>query len=615
MSNLKSLLKKSFSLLLSFAMFIPMAVTTHSYDNESYDLTYDGIKEKGPNSTAIQKLIDKDGKEILAFCIDLETSTSKGHKYARMDINDASYYPIANSDRIRSIIKNSYPFITISEMSKRSNISNLSQNEAINATQFAIWHYSNSKIKLDFSECTDKTKALYNWLITLPKAEIQQTEIADILIDHDITLDKDTNSYTLEILFKADGINADGSKINLNYVVSQKPQGAIETEGGIDSNGYKHVIIKNLPINARPMIDISGTQTVKFDGYFYMPENGRLFSQSLVGAYEGKTNISLSKEFACSTNGMIIRKIDSMTSEALPKAVFEVSSDPEFRRDIYKIRTNEKGEAKLLGLKAGTWHIRELIAPRGYIKYTDTIKLSVGKGITKYDFKNTPMGKIKIIKLDQYKKPVEGAIFSLYKGKEVNPKNLVYHGLQSKADGTILVDSIPEGNYTIVETSVPSDYRADSTPQNISVENGSTSVVTINNHKIVRAKMLILKRDIISEEQLGGAIIGIYSDPECKNCLKQITTQSSKAVEVDGLMPGSYYVKELEPPEGYLGNNEIKTVELAEAQTATVTFLNDRDVPTAGNYGMLLVIGIGLSGMCFATVLIRHKYSKKKDNA
>jgi hypothetical protein len=74
-------------------------------------------------------------------------------------------------------------------------------------------------------------------------------------------------------------------------------------------------------------------------------------------------------------------------------------------------------------------------------------------------------------------------------------------------------------------------------------------------------------------------------------------------------MPGTYYVKELSPPEGFIPNPQqlIVKVELAEGATETVIFRNRPRIDTAGNYGLLLLVGLCAMGATGVLLLVFRK--------
>ena len=89
----------------------------------------------------------------------------------------------------------------------------------------------------------------------------------------------------------------------------------------------------------------------------------------------------------------------------------------------------------------------------------------------------------------------------------------------------------------------------------------------------------IVKRD--SDEQskiLGGAQIGVYKDRACTKLVKTITTEENRGITVQ-LNVGTYYIKEIKAPTGYVktnNGNNVVSVTVQGGETQTVTILNKR---------------------------------------
>lgn len=59
---------------------------------------------------------------------------------------------------------------------------------------------------------------------------------------------------------------------------------------------------------------------------------------------------------------------------------------------------------------------------------------------------------------------------------------------------------------------------------------------------------------------LAGAVFGLYSDNNCKNEIKRATTTSNGYMEMTGLSEGTYYLKEISAPSGYVPSDKVLTV-------------------------------------------------------
>lgn len=86
----------------------------------------------------------------------------------------------------------------------------------------------------------------------------------------------------------------------------------------------------------------------------------------------------------------------------------------------------------------------------------------------------------------------------------------------------------------------------------------------------------ITKRDAdVQSTILGGAQIGIYKDPACTKLVKTITTAENKGITVE-LDIGTYYLKEIKAPTGYVKTDDVIEVTVQGGKTTTATILNKR---------------------------------------
>ncbi len=65
------------------------------------------------------------------------------------------------------------------------------------------------------------------------------------------------------------------------------------------------------------------------------------------------------------------------------------------------------------------------------------------------------------------------------------------------------------------------------------------------------------------ENALAGAVFGLYSDKECENQIKEATTTSNGYMEMTGLSEGTYYLKEISAPSGYVPSDKVLTVTIS----------------------------------------------------
>lgn len=177
-------------------------------------------------------------------------------------------------------------------------------------------------------------------------------------------------------------------------------------------------------------------------------------------------------------------------------------------------------------------------------------------------------------------------------GKEVNLN------LTTSADGTVEVQNIPIGTYTVTELSVPEGYYK-AEPQTITVKKDITTEIIVKN---IRQKhdIKIVKKDQFNKPISAGAIFELYK-VNADNTLTRITkdalgktlgeirTDKNGEVKIRNI-PSSksgekYIIKEVGAPEGYIDDKVEKTIVLThESDTQvvqeekTVEFVNRKIV-------------------------------------
>lgn len=598
-----------FSLLI--ALLLTLSTLSAALADNDYDIEYVGQGQNGfavgSYLTTLFQLEDANDQISLAYCVDQSTYIQDHSMYKRTNLGDAGYFSSAAADKIRAVIQNAYPYITIGELRTRSGIAGLSETEAITGIQLAIWHLANG---YSHSHGNHDVAALYQWLLALPPLAASSTPVGDIEIIPSYEQRPDGIRATFQ--YKITGQNVNGTAIAGAYTLSKNVVSAYGATVDESANGgYRVVTISGLPADAAFSFTVTATQNVGFDGYFYSPRGGREASQSLVGAFSGDTLLNKTVQFSYETPGgftLKIRKVDSLiTTVGLPGAVFEVANTDAFNDTVYEITTDTDGLATIGGLTQGTWYVREKTAPAGYIPYEGVFPVEVYQYTREQVYKNTAYGGIEILKADDAQNPVAGATFSIYKGGAVDPDKLLFEGLVTSDSGQILKGGIVPGTYTVLETAVPAGYHLNDTPVTIQVEPGQKAVVSIVNTRVQRCTLNLFKRDADTTEQLAGAVLGVYTDDTFATKLCEVVSLKNDPICVTDLLPGTYYIKELAPPDGYYNDADPQTVTLIEGQTMPVTFYNHYIPKTAGNYGLLFLLGGGSLTLCGAVLFIFRK--------
>ena len=112
------------------------------------------------------------------------------------------------------------------------------------------------------------------------------------------------------------------------------------------------------------------------------------------------------------------------------------------------------------------------------------------------------------------------------------------------------------------EVSVPNHLVLDSTIHQVTVQSNQTATFTAqNNWK--KGKVLIRKTDKDSSKQVAGAVYAIFN-ADTDQEVARLTTLADGYATSDYLRFGSYYVKEVIAPDGYILNDTKYPVTITE---------------------------------------------------
>ena len=265
-------------------------------------------------------------------------------------------------------------------------------------------------------------------------------------------------------------------------------------------------------------------------------------------------------------NKLIIKKTDEETGAVLSGAVFQIYNNSGISMEV---TTNETGTAEVEGLAAGTWHVKELSAPAGYVVSSEindftvnadgTIQLEgSAKTYLKYELSVTnKQNKFTLVKLNgSQDSTLSGA--SIHVWEDSYQSGAYDEVLITSEDGVIQVRKLRPGTYHYQEISSPDGYVADDTIHSFQVlEDGSipeNEVGLVNREN----KLQIRKTDVNGNpvEGVTFQIEGVQTrtgDPYSE----QVVTDSEGLIDIQILEEGSYQLKEIEVPDGYILNDQI----------------------------------------------------------
>ncbi|MEC3155902.1 SpaA isopeptide-forming pilin-related protein [Bacillus thuringiensis] len=252
-----------------------------------------------------------------------------------------------------------------------------------------------------------------------------------------------------------------------------------------------------------------------------------------------------------------IVKVDANDkTKLLSGAEFEVYKDG---KKVAELKTDESGKVMSPKLPLGEYTVKEKKAPAGYKLSNKEWKVTIQneKEVVKVEAENEKiLGSLQIIKMDDkdQTKRLAGAEFTLNDAKG----NVVKEGITTDKSGTVKVDGLVPGEYTLEETKAPEGYELTKQIIHVTVDGEKVVDVKVTNSKSL-GQFEIVKVDAEDKTKvLSDAEFEVYKDGKKVDTLR--TDKTGKVVS-QKLETGKYTLKETKAPLGYkLLKEEIEVV-------------------------------------------------------
>ncbi|MFR8145715.1 MAG: SpaA isopeptide-forming pilin-related protein [Clostridia bacterium] len=315
---------------------------------------------------------NQDGKEYPAYCLDKN----------KAGVDDSINYDVTLDGVIKNVyiwkaITNGYPYKTPEEMGCNT------VGEAFMATKMAVYSVLYNYTINDFSPIGEAGARTWNALnnILLKVNDGENTQISSNLSIVEESTEWKENTNMPGCISKDFYVKPDGPMNTYNIVKEKVTEGTIITDindiprqefksnekfrvtmpinelsdgGNIKIKAFANVETKPIFVGRAPN---TNNQDYAITGITY--ENGS--GEKMVYYEKNKTKIKIVKK-------------DEKGKKALENAVFQLL-DKDKKVVILEIKTNEKGEAILENVLPGTYYIKEIQAPTGYILYNGYIEI------------------------------------------------------------------------------------------------------------------------------------------------------------------------------------------------------------------------------------------------
>ena len=297
-----------------------------------------------------------------------------------------------------------------------------------------------------------------------------------------------------------------------------------------------------------------------------------------------KAGQTVTLEFRNQPEGnLIIHKLSSTDKQPLEGVQFKITyADGSYLADenghlssngLYW--TNSEGQIVLSNV-TGTIVVTEVQSIEGYTIDPDTQSQTVvvnPDDTQELWFYNDPVGGIEIIKVNQSKtsERIPDTTFEIRRMDD----GLV-DTITTDRNGRAFL-SLEDGSYYAVETEANPDFILDDTPHYFEVKDGKVTTLRLTN--AAKSGILIHKVDT-SGEGIYGVKFLLYD--EDRNPIGEFTSDDDGYVYItaddlpDGAnTSGRFYLRELEAAEGYILDEEYKTVYVRPGHTAEIEWVNE----------------------------------------
>ena len=264
----------------------------------------------------------------------------------------------------------------------------------------------------------------------------------------------------------------------------------------------------------------------------------------------------------------IVKKIDSETKETLAGVQFKIWRDGVLLGDY---TTDENGRIEIKNAPAGTYKVQEVKTLKEYILNDEELEIEhTTVKDTELTVENTKKPGLLIQKIDaETRKPLKDAVFKLTKANG----DVVKEDIITGEDGAAFVEGLEAGDYIVTEITAPGGYLIDNTPHPVSLEEGKTYTLTLENTK--KPGLLIKKIDSQTKKPLQGATFEITRG-DGSVVRESVTTDADGVIHLPELDTGTFIITEVSAPDGYAIDETPKTVEIRAGQTYEVTFTNTK---------------------------------------
>lgn len=410
---------------------------------------------------------------------------------------------------------------------------------------------------------------------------------------------------------------ANNSSANPKFTSGYMDPGVYKLTETVTEDGYtKSAVTIYIEIDAGKITDSTNSETRTIDGKsvtVYTPTASIGTPIKVTNDPKGELWIYKTGSF----NGTGETPLNGVTFEIYRKTL-DVFAETEVKieRDGGFV-TDASGYIKVTGLDAGSYWVREtgIGDNTGYSVNSTVFVVTVAAGQVGtvnnqlHVDNDSKLGQFKVKKVDDVTgDTISGVTFKILTSSGVDTDETMVTG----SDGVALSPMLEPGIYRLKEIDAPTGYDntanlgADKQGKDLAVNyiveadkvNDYTTTLIANEH----IKSLVITKhsykdtdgdnvkdegETVNPDPLSGAVFGLYTDSTCETLYGEATTDGNGTATWNGLLYGTYYLKELSAPAGYTPDATVHTIVIAENLT-DATFTYTRDMYNAEIGGVII---------------------------
>lgn len=262
----------------------------------------------------------------------------------------------------------------------------------------------------------------------------------------------------------------------------------------------------------------------------------------------------------------------------VPNTSFQLSYHADMSNPIGTFTTNNYGYVEIDQLEPMDVYVKEISVPDPYVVDSTIEKIVIRGGETSYFTKTNryKRGKVKVLKKDAITGNVvltAGVQFDVY-----TSNHQFVERITTDSSGIAVSSDLRYGNYYFIEVLAPNAYLINSNSIVFDITEDGVVIEKEFYDQRVEALISIKKQDQVSgdiplgDATLEGAIYGLFAEEQIiapdthqviyeKDSLVTKQTIKNGNLKYDKLLLGKYYVKELEPSDGYTLDTTIYPID------------------------------------------------------